>query len=47
MICNCGGTTNERTVIENKIVVCVYLRCISCGRVLILPNKLKKENENE
>lgn len=33
MICNCGATTEDRTVVEKGKVVWRYERCPKCGRI--------------
>ena len=33
MQCNCGGVTKDHDVIKDHVVVAVYARCTSCGRI--------------
>lgn len=35
MECNCGGSTKDHEVLEKGEVVIKYVKCSSCGRVLI------------
>lgn len=43
MQCNCGGTTKDHNVVENKKLVGQYARCTACGRIMwLFDNREKK-----
>jgi hypothetical protein len=47
MQCNCGGETNEHTIVRDKKIVCEYQKCKSCGRQLVTAGQYPIESEGE
>lgn len=35
MECSCGGDTEERQIVEQRVIVCRYQLCKYCGRQVV------------